>query len=90
MFGIGWGVLGYCPGTAAGALAEGRLDARWGLLGMTVGGMVYAALYPALKTTVIAFGDLGKVTLPGIQSKALGGWRIRPARSAVASPPGTD
>jgi len=33
MFGIGWGVLGYCPGTAAGALAESRLDALWGLPG---------------------------------------------------------
>jgi len=57
---------------------------------MTVGGMLYPALYPALKTTVIAFGDLGQVTLPGIQSTALGGWRIRPTRSTVASPLETD
>lgn len=64
LFGIGWGLLGYCPGTAAGALAEGRLDAFWGLAGMLVGGGAYAAVYPSLESTVIAVGDLGKITLP--------------------------
>ena len=29
LFGIGWGLLGYCPGTAAGALGEGRFDGLW-------------------------------------------------------------
>ena len=33
MFGIGWALLGYCPGTAGGALGEGRLDAFWGCRG---------------------------------------------------------
>ncbi|MFA7076898.1 MAG: YeeE/YedE thiosulfate transporter family protein, partial [Syntrophomonas sp.] len=27
LFGIGWAMLGYCPGTSWGALGEGRLDA---------------------------------------------------------------
>jgi uncharacterized protein len=66
LFGIGWGLLGYCPGTAGGALGEGRLDAAWGLLGMLVGGGVYAAIYPALKATVIGIGNMGKVTLPQV------------------------
>lgn len=30
LFGIGWGLLGYCPGTAGGALGEGRIDGLWG------------------------------------------------------------
>jgi uncharacterized membrane protein YedE/YeeE len=34
LFGIGWGILGYCPGTAAGALGEGRIDGLWGVLGI--------------------------------------------------------
>jgi hypothetical protein len=66
LFGIGWGLLGYCPGTAGGALGEGRLDAAWGLLGMLAGGAVYAAIYPALKATVLGLGNVGKVTLPQV------------------------
>ena len=66
LFGIGWGLLGYCPGTAGGALGEGRLDAAWGLLGMLAGGAAYAGLYPAFKATVIGLGNLGKVTLPQV------------------------
>ncbi len=64
VFGIGWGLLGYCPGTAGGALGEGRLDAAWGLAGMVAGGALYAALYPLVKATVIPIGQLGKVALP--------------------------
>ena len=37
LFGIGWGLFGYCPGTAVGALGEGRWDALWGILGMLTG-----------------------------------------------------
>jgi uncharacterized membrane protein YedE/YeeE len=32
VFGIGWGLLGYCPGTAAGAVGESRIDGLWGVL----------------------------------------------------------
>lgn len=63
IFGIGWGFLGYCPGTSAGALGEGRWDALWGILGMLAGAALYAEAYPALKGTVLTWGDLGKITL---------------------------
>lgn len=65
-FGIGWGLLGYCPGTAAGALGEGRFDALWGILGMLAGAGLYAEAYPLLKKTVLAWGDLGKITFPQV------------------------
>ena len=66
IFGIGWGFLGYCPGTSAGALGEGRWDAVWGILGMLVGAALYAEAYPMMKKTVLTWGDLGKITLPQV------------------------
>jgi len=66
LFGIGWAVLGYCPGTAGGALGEGRIDAIWGILGMLFGGGIYALAYPFFKANVIGIGNFGKITLPQI------------------------
>ena len=66
IFGIGWGFLGYCPGTSLGALGEGRYDALWGILGMLVGAGLYAEAYPVMKETILKWGDFGKITLPEI------------------------
>ena len=66
IFGAGWGLLGYCPGTSAGALGEGRWDSLWGILGMLVGAAVFAEAYPALKTSILTWGRLGKITLPQV------------------------
>jgi uncharacterized membrane protein YedE/YeeE len=66
LFGIGWALLGYCPGTAAGALGEGRLDALWGILGMLVGAGLYAEAYPTLQKTLLKWGDFGKITIPEV------------------------
>ncbi len=64
IFGLGWAILGYCPGTSVGALAEGRVHAFWGILGMLGGAALYAEAYPALRTSVLTWGDFGKTTLP--------------------------
>jgi len=64
LFGVGWGFLGYCPGTSAGALGEGRWDALWGILGMLSGAALFAEAYPVLQKTVLTWGDFGKITLP--------------------------
>jgi hypothetical protein len=65
-FGIGWGLLGYCPGTSLGALGEGRWDSIWGILGMLCGAALYAEAYPTMKATVLTWGDYGKITLPQV------------------------
>jgi uncharacterized membrane protein YedE/YeeE len=57
IFGAGWGMLGYCPGTQAAALGEGRWDALWGIMGMLVGAAVFAEAYPFLKSTVLTTGS---------------------------------
>jgi len=64
LFGAGWGLLGYCPGTSAGALGEGRWDAVWGILGMLAGAALFAEAYPSLKRSVMSWGDLGAITIP--------------------------
>ena len=66
LFGIGWGLFGYCPGTAVGALGEGRWDALWGILGMLTGAAIFAEMYPFMKRTVLTWGDFGAVTLPQV------------------------
>lgn len=66
IFGLGWGMLGYCPGTQLGALGEGRWDALWGILGMLLGAAVFAETYPFLEATVLTWGDFGKITIPGL------------------------
>ena len=66
IFGIGWGIVGYCPATAMGALGEGRYDSVFGLLGMILGAGIYAEAYPLMKATVLTWGNFGKITLPGL------------------------
>jgi len=46
IFGLGWGLPGYCPGTSMGALGEGRWDALWGILGMIVGAGFFCGSLP--------------------------------------------
>ncbi|MCD6526340.1 MAG: YeeE/YedE family protein [Desulfuromonas sp.] len=68
IFGIGWAIAGFCPGTSVGALAEGRFHALWAILGMLVGAAAYAELYPALKGNILSWGNYGKITLPQLLS----------------------
>lgn len=46
IFGLGWGLLGYCPGTTLGALGEGQIDALFGFVGLIAGSIFYALIYP--------------------------------------------
>ncbi len=64
LFGVGWAIAGYCPGTSLGALAEGRLHAFWAILGMLCGAALYAEVYPSMKGNLLKMGDYGKITLP--------------------------
>jgi len=66
IFGLGWGLLGYCPGTQMGALGEGRWDAVWGIIGMLFGAALFAEVYPVLKVTVLTWGNFGKITIPNL------------------------
>jgi uncharacterized protein len=65
IFGVGFGLLGYCPGTIAGAIGNGSLDALvGGLAGIWIGSGLFAALYPKLRSGILKKGDFGDLTLP--------------------------
>ena len=64
LFGVGWALTGLCPGTAMGAIGEGRLHAIFTIAGMLAGAMLYAHTYDFLKETVLAWKDYGKIGLP--------------------------
>jgi len=65
IFGVGFAVLGYCPGTLAGAVGNGYLDALvGGLAGILIGAGLFAALYPRLSQGILKKGDFGNLTLP--------------------------
>jgi len=65
IFGVGFAVLGYFPGTIAGAVGNGYLDALvGGLIGIIVGAGLYASFYPKVRNGILKKGDFGTVTLP--------------------------
>lgn len=65
IFGIGFALLGYCPGTIAGAVGNGYLDAIvGGLAGILIGAGLFAALYLRLSQGILNKGDFGDLTLP--------------------------
>ncbi len=65
IFGTGFALLGYCPGTIAGAIGNGYLDALvGGLIGIIFGAGLFAALFPRLKEGILKLGDFGDLTLP--------------------------
>ena len=49
IFGVGFAVLGYCPGTIAGAVGNGYLDGLiGGMAGIIIGSGIFASMYPVL------------------------------------------
>jgi uncharacterized membrane protein YedE/YeeE len=82
IFGVGMVVLGYCPGTGVAAAAEGKRDALAGVGGMLVGALLFAELYGWLSRTVLAWANLGPVTLP--EMTGLPVWAIFAAIAALA------
>lgn len=61
IFGVGFAVAGYCPGTCIVAAAEGKTDAVVTILGGLAGALVYALVYPAFKG-LIEITNYGEVT----------------------------
>jgi len=65
IFGVGFVVSGYCPGTSVAGLASGRLDAMVAMAGVSAGSLLFAVLYPVLEGFYLS-SDRGVVTVPGL------------------------
>jgi uncharacterized membrane protein YedE/YeeE len=63
LFGIGFVFSGYCPGTTVAGFAAGRLDALVVMIGIGIGSMIFAVLYPFIEVFYIS-SAMGAATLP--------------------------
>lgn len=82
LFGIGFAVLGYCPGTLAGAVGQGNWDALvGGVTGMLLGTGLYAAIYPKVKDGILKKGWFGEITLPELVKQPV--WIVVPVVCVV-------
>ncbi len=72
VFGVGFGLLGYCPGTGAAALGQGNFDVVAGILGMIAGSHLYAEVSDRMASTVLTWGNRGGIMLPDVIGVRLG------------------
>lgn len=66
IFGIGFALTGYCPGTCLVATAERKKDAFFALLGGLLGATTFGLLYPIFKPVLIDPFNWGEVRLPSL------------------------
>jgi uncharacterized membrane protein YedE/YeeE len=65
LFGLGFLVSGYCPGTAVAGLASGRLDALVTMIGVGSGSLLFSVLFPWLER-FYKTSEMGQPTLPNL------------------------
>ena len=71
LFGVGLGLLGYCPGTGAAAVGQGNFDAIAGIAGLMAGSYLYAETSGYLASTIEKVGSRGRIMLPDLLSMRL-------------------
>jgi hypothetical protein len=73
VFGAGFVIGGYCPGTAVVACASGRIDAWMFVLGLLAGIAFYARFMSGVEQWIRA-NAIDDVTLPSLTGIAAGWW----------------
>lgn len=73
LFGVGYVLSGYCPGTSVAGLASGRVDALVTMAGMAAGSFVFAVLYPYIEGFYLS-SNMDGLTLQ--QAAGTGHWSI--------------
>lgn len=64
IFGIGFALAAYCPGTGAAALGQGNLDAIGVVLGLIIGSFIFAETSNWITRKVNPIGEKGELTIP--------------------------
>jgi hypothetical protein len=75
VFGAGFIVGGYCPGTSIAAVATGRKDGLAFALGMLAGVLAYAELTPGIDDWIKA-STQGELTLPSVTGLSMGWYAL--------------
>jgi len=75
VFGAGFVVGGYCPGTSVAGIATGKKDAMVFAVGMLAGVMAYAELTPGIEAWIAATSQ-GELTLPTLTGIGMGWWTL--------------
>jgi hypothetical protein len=66
IFGAGFALAGYCPGTCVVGMAEGRRDALVALLGGIAGALIFTLVYTLIEAPLIKPLNFGKITLADV------------------------
>jgi uncharacterized membrane protein YedE/YeeE len=65
LFGVGYVLSGYCPGTAVAGAATGRTDALISMAGIGAGSYLFASYYPQIEKFYMS-SPMDTATLPGL------------------------
>lgn len=66
VFGVGFGLLAYCPGTGAAALGQGNWDALFGIAGLMMGSFLYAMVSERIEFKFKQWGEYPARTIPEV------------------------
>ncbi|MHB0915897.1 MAG: YeeE/YedE thiosulfate transporter family protein [Thermoleophilia bacterium] len=66
VFGIGWAISGYCPGTALVAVAQGKVDAMVTVLGGLFGALTLALTWDYLEPVLVEPLNYGSKSIPDL------------------------
>jgi uncharacterized membrane protein YedE/YeeE len=68
VFGVGFALGGYCPGTCVVGVGEGRKDAWAAIAGGVVGAFVFTLAWPVLEPRFVKPLNFGKITIADLLS----------------------
>jgi hypothetical protein len=89
VFGAGFIIGGYCPGTSVAAMATGKKDAFAFALGMLAGVFAYAEFTPGVEAWIKATSQ-GELTLPALTGIGMGWWTLAFVAFLLAAARGMD